>query len=178
MRTKPPKTKEELENNAKKIEALKKEMGQNWNLLDIETKNAKTLSDATDEFVSGVRSFVATVDLFASKMNLRFVTDKDGSIRAVTNKAKGGFAYKSVGTDTVPAMLSPGEYIVNSHNAAKYTPILRQINAGTYQEKKAASVTIGDVNITIQGGSSSQQSALQIGHELRRLVAAGILKLE
>jgi TP901 family phage tail tape measure protein len=49
--------------------------------------------------------------------------------------SKGGVVYRadggsiqSKGTDTVPAMLTPGEYVVNARSAAKNMPLLKAIN--------------------------------------------------
>jgi TP901 family phage tail tape measure protein len=44
--------------------------------------------------------------------------------------AKGGF---SRGTDTVPAMLSPGEFIVNAKSAQSARPLLTQINSPSFK---------------------------------------------
>lgn len=38
--------------------------------------------------------------------------------------------FKPRGTDTVPAMLSPGEYVVNAKSTAKYLPLLQNLNNG------------------------------------------------
>lgn len=38
--------------------------------------------------------------------------------------------FKPMGTDTVPAMLSPGEYVVNAESTAANLPLLQQLNNG------------------------------------------------
>lgn len=38
--------------------------------------------------------------------------------------------YRPQGTDTVPAMLTPGEFVVNRNATSKYLPVLRAINSG------------------------------------------------
>jgi hypothetical protein len=54
---------------------------------------------------------------------------------------KGGTVYASngalmsvqpKGTDTVPAMLTPGEFVVNRESTQQYLPLLRSINSGNY----------------------------------------------
>jgi TP901 family phage tail tape measure protein len=40
--------------------------------------------------------------------------------------------YQPRGTDTVPAMLTPGEFVVNRASTAKNLPLLRSINSGSY----------------------------------------------
>ena len=56
-------------------------------------------------------------------------------------KASGGIIYASAGsmvdfspkgTDTVPAMLTPGEFVVNRSATEKHLPLLRNINSGNY----------------------------------------------
>jgi predicted nucleic acid-binding Zn-ribbon protein len=44
--------------------------------------------------------------------------------------ADGGFAK---GTDTLPAMLTPGEFVVNSAATKRFAPILEAINSGTFK---------------------------------------------
>ena len=71
--------------------------------------------------------------------------------------ASGGMIYASAGrlinfqpkgTDTVPAMLTPGEYVINREETAKNLPLLEQINSGNYKAgggSVAGSSTLGKV---------------------------------
>jgi len=45
--------------------------------------------------------------------------------------ATGGSVFKARGTDTVPAMLTPGEFVVNKNATSKNLGLLRSINNGT-----------------------------------------------
>lgn len=65
-------------------------------------------------------------------------------------RAKGGLIYRALGgkapinwtpkgTDTVPAMLTPGEYVVNRSSTDKYLPILEAINNGNASQSAIAS---------------------------------------
>ena len=58
-------------------------------------------------------------------------------------KADGGIVYasngtfvaaRSIGTDTVPAMLTPGEFVVNRQATQQHMPILQAINSGAYNQ--------------------------------------------
>ena len=60
----------------------------------------------------------------------------------VLAKARGGIIYASTGTlvnyqprgtDTVPAMLTPGEFVVNRASTQKHLPLLQSINSGNYE---------------------------------------------
>jgi hypothetical protein len=61
-------------------------------------------------------------------------------------KATGGMIYRNAGgdvpgegnMDTVPAMLTPGEYVINKRSTAKYRPALKAMNAGTFGGGMAA----------------------------------------
>jgi hypothetical protein len=63
-----------------------------------------------------------------------------------TGKARGGMIYRNAGgdvpgegnMDTVPAMLTPGEYVINKRSTAKYRPALKAMNAGTFGGGMAA----------------------------------------
>ena len=70
-----------------------------------------------------------------------FATGEQKFANATGGKnATGGMIYRNVGgdvpgegnTDTVPAMLTPGEYVINKRSTAKFRPILKSINAGTF----------------------------------------------
>ena len=68
--------------------------------------------------------------------------------------ASGGIVYanngalidaQASGTDTVPAMLTPGEFVVNRNSAQKFMPVLNAINGGAYSAG-------GIVNYLANGG--------------------------
>ena len=45
------------------------------------------------------------------------------------HKASGGFPGNPIGTDTVPAWLTPGEFVVNATAASRYRGLLEQLNS-------------------------------------------------
>jgi hypothetical protein len=60
--------------------------------------------------------------------------------------ATGGMIYRNAGgdvpgignTDTVPAMLTPGEFVMNKRSTSKYRPALKAMNAGAFSGGMAA----------------------------------------
>jgi TP901 family phage tail tape measure protein len=54
----------------------------------------------------------------------------------VEHQAFGGPIFKPRGTDTVPAMLTPGEFVINAGSAQKNLPLLHAINNGATEKKK------------------------------------------
>ena len=99
--------------------------------------------------------------------------------------ATGGMA---MGTDTIPAMLTPGEFIVNRDATAKNIDLLRNINAG--REPITAGGGTTNFNITINAKTYLDQDAIKreilptIERELKRksldgsfiIAASGIRK--
>ncbi len=84
------------------------------------------------------------------------------------------------GMDSIPAMLSPGEFVVNAKSARNFASQLTAINAGqnpVFRDNggSVTNVTIGDVNVN--GGSTSQQTIDAIGRGLKREIRRGRLDL-
>ncbi|REJ65629.1 MAG: phage tail tape measure protein [Planctomycetota bacterium] len=93
---------------------------------------------------------------------------------AVGRFQAGGFAPR--GTDTVPAMLSPGEFVVNARATRKFFSQLVAINAGVqpvFRQEGGPVTNIGDINVTVQGGQTSRQSARSIAAGVRRELRRG-----
>ncbi len=84
------------------------------------------------------------------------------------------------GQDNIPAMLSRGETVINSKNSKRFYSELNAMNQGSqpvYREQGGSVTNVGDVNVTVKGGETSQQTAREIGHALRREVQRGNVKL-
>ena len=93
---------------------------------------------------------------------------------------QGGFTPR--GTDTVPAMLTPGEFVVNARSTRKFYSQLVAMNSGSQPVYKATggpitNNNIGDINVTVDGGQSSVQSAREIATGLRRELRRNTLSL-
>lgn len=84
---------------------------------------------------------------------------KEEAERKVQARAKGGLIYRAGGgsapinwtprgTDTVPAMLTPGEYVINRGATQKYLPILEAINNGSNTQGAIASAVQGSAPAT------------------------------
>jgi hypothetical protein len=93
----------------------------------------------------------------------------------------GGFAAK--GTDTVPAMLTPGEFVVNAKSSRKFYSQLVAMNAGIKPIYRAeggdvTNNSIGDINVSVNGGPSTKQTARDIASSLRREMRRNTLSLK
>jgi TP901 family phage tail tape measure protein len=103
------------------------------------------------------------------------------------NASKGGLAWNFLafggpprGTDVIPAMLSPGEVVINAASARRFSAQLTAINAGVqpvYRSEGGSVTNIGDINVTVSGGGTSRQTARSIAAELRRELRRGTATL-
>jgi len=92
--------------------------------------------------------------------------------------AGGGFA--SRGTDTIPAMLSPGEFVVNARSSKRFFSQLQAINAGrqpVYRQDGGPVTNVGDINVTVSGGQESSSTGRQIARSIRRELRRGTSSL-
>ena len=83
--------------------------------------------------------------------------------------ASGGFAPR--GTDTVPAMLSHGEYVVNARSTRKFFSQLQAMNAGVQPRhfQEGGPVTnFGDINVTVDNSRGGESTGRQIARSLKR----------
>jgi len=84
------------------------------------------------------------------------------------------------GTDVIPAMLSPGEVVINAASARRFAAQLTAINAGVqpvYRSEGGSVTNIGDINVTVTGGGTGRQTARSIAAELRRELRRGTATL-
>lgn len=91
--------------------------------------------------------------------------------------AQGGFV--SHGTDTIPAMLSPGEFVVNARNTRKFFSQLTAMNAGRQPQgfAQGGPVTVGDINVSLSSTGKETVDVARLGRLLRREIKRGRVKL-
>jgi len=103
---------------------------------------------------------------------------------ATANQYLGGsmsyFALGGRGQDKIHAMLSRGETVISARNSQKFFSELNSMNQGrqpVYREQGGTVTNVGDINVTVNGGDSSQQTVREIGRALRREVQRNNIKL-
>lgn len=84
-----------------------------------------------------------------------------------------GFALGGRGTDTIPAMLSPGEFVVNSRATREFFPQLMAMNSmqqPIYRQQggEVNNTTVGDINVNVRGEVNGRQIAEEIRREIKR----------
>jgi len=81
------------------------------------------------------------------------------------------------GTDSIPAMLSPGEFVMNAASSRKFYSQLMSMNNSTLGFASGGPVTsMGDININYQSQGSTESDIVAIGNGLRREIRRGRLK--
>jgi TP901 family phage tail tape measure protein len=99
-----------------------------------------------------------------------------------TEKFYGGyisrFSSGGVASDQIPAWLSKGEVVMNRMASTQYLPQLMAMNNRTRGFNSGGNVTnVGDINVTVQGGDSSELTIRNIADGLRRGLRRGMIRL-
>ena len=127
-----------IDRQTKAIEASSGLLGISANTL---TDNMVDISREFGNMADVLRQIRADFDQIAQRQANVVVPDAPPAVAAdpAGGLAQGGIVYASLGsqifapkgTDTVPAMLTPGEFVVNRSATQKNLPLLKSINSGT-----------------------------------------------
>lgn len=125
-------------------------------------QQARLLTEVGDKIIKELQA--APIQIQVAVQNMSNAT---GGLPVPQTKSKGGMIYASrgtyvnyepKGTDTVPAMLTPGEFVVNARSTAKNLPLLKSINkadGGTVSRSgKFQTVSGSKANIDFRGRMS------------------------
>ena len=112
----------------------------------------------------------------------------DKQLEEALRKARRGFASGGI-VDTVPAMLTPGEYVINAEATKRNRSLLEYINAqrfdvgGSVRGNSTAggtSITNSNstFNVSVLGQETPRATAVEIGRALQREVRRGTVRLK
>lgn len=107
-------------------------------------------------------------------------TGMEGLLNPLTHYFAEGGRVKAKGTDTVPAMLTPGEFIMNASATKKFLPQLLHMNTFKGYDSGGPvsnSNTFGDTIINLKASNNQEYDALQLAKTFKRLVRQGLLTL-
>ena len=119
--------------------------------------------------------------------NIRALIDKTEEARQIAQwnrafpdepilRANGG---RINGTDTVPAMLTPGEFVVNKHASQRFLSELTAMNSvrGYANGGMVTNNTqsIGDINVNLQSSGNSQVDVRRIASGIKREIRRGTI---
>jgi len=113
-----------------------------------------------------------------SRMTITPMDEVDKRFGGMLYRADGGWIPQ--GTDTVPAMLTPGEFVMNAGATRQFYSQLVAMNAGVkpqYRQNGGSVTNVGDVNITVNESISAQQTARETMQAFRREMRRGTSRL-
>lgn len=146
----------------------------NW-LNEVTFNLSIPISSATSQMYNLADAAWAAADAVAA------ATSTNADPFAYSGGAANFLAAGGRGKDTIPAMLSKGEFVSSASTTKRFFSELNAMNNGSrpvYREQGGSVTNVGDVNVTVKGGDSSQQTVREIGHALRREIQRGNIKLK
>lgn len=151
-------------------------------------EDAKKMSDYTAQKARETETSAANSALYIQSIadNLRGLYGVKPVGKAmggvVEHFARGGTAH---GTDTVPAMLTPGEFVVRRSVAQKYLPMLQAMNNARFSAggpvmprfsryaEGGVVTNVGDINVSLSSSGNANIDVQQIGRLLKREIRRG-----
>jgi TP901 family phage tail tape measure protein len=135
-------------------------------------KSAQDSAAAAGNFALSLQQ-AASTDLSQLIGQLDSVT---GAMSGTPATPGGRFASGGIGTDTIPAMLSKGEFVMNAASTRRFYSQLVAMNAGgTPNYSNQGGVTnIGDVSININESATPQATSREVLQMLRRATRRGM----
>ena len=176
-------------------ETAGRELGKELNLGDISLNNKKQVGSAVQAVVgtlsrkeiernpTKMRQLGILVAPTSAKQALKKMKDlRAGNLERIRpqNKAAGGNIFSRRGTDTVPAMLTPGEFVINKSSAQsigygklkKMNRMARGGIVGGGPQYLQDGGTAGNMTVTIAGGMVEVIGVVEIGGGLDAVVTA------
>ncbi len=139
------------------------------------------LEEANDRLQEMKRNAEALKNAFPSTANGAATVPAGGG--SMPNSAHGGTAWNFLadggtprGTDTLHAMLSPGEVVMNAHAARTFGAQLTAMNANvkpSYHSHGGSVTNVGDINVNVHGGGSDRNLGRTVATEIRRELRRG-----
>jgi TP901 family phage tail tape measure protein len=170
----------DVEQAGKNIGAALDNIPQRFQLLAEAAGNSAPLAAQNINTITASASeLITNLDIAIQKLNqLKTDLPPIRSERAEGKFFGGQMSFVPRGSDNVPAMINKNEFIVTSEATKRFAPILRAMNNLSPElTSRGGSITnIGDVNVTVNGGSNSQQTIREIGKGLRRELKRGTMK--
>lgn len=102
---------------------------------------------------------------------------------SIPGRAGGGLlgsGFSSRGPDDTLLWARRGEFIVNPESTQKFYSQLVAMNAGIQPRHYASGgmVTVGDINVTVQGGSTNERTVRDIAHGIKRELKRGTVRFD
>ena len=137
------------------------------------TPVATTTVDALSPMTQAIKDATTALGSFRASLLLR--SELPPTPTAIKD-ASGGQIY---GTDSVPALLSPGEFVVNAGATRQFYSQLLAMNSGVSRFANGGPVTnvTGDFNVSVNTSGNESVDVQRIGTLLRREIRRGTISL-
>jgi len=163
------------------IELLKSRIAANESLkegAEVEETAAGTI-ESYDTKVKDLTQSLRNLEIQLDKVReaMMFQNIQVPAVAEEVGFAKGGSLH---GRDTVPALLSPGEFVVNAAATRRFYSQLVRMNSGVQTFDRGGQVTnvnVGDVNVNLPSTTSPDYDAVRLGKILRRGIRRGTIAL-
>ncbi len=175
---------EQLKEAAKVSQTIKIKEGQTSSI----TEFTEILNKISPEFMqTGVAAQEAANSILSSsdqiqntlRAEIELIRQRNRELSGASPVGRqfGGMIYRQLGgflpqgTDTIPAMLSPGEFVINADATRKFYSQLVAINSGTkpiFREQGGPVTNVGDVSIVVNESVSAKATARETMSAFRR----------
>ncbi len=147
--------------------------------LEAQTAIGPGIANAASTGANGVASASTSMISSLQAVQQQAIATSQAVSSATVNtvaKALGGRIYfasggLAKGTDTVPAMLSRGEFVSDANTTRKFFSQLIAMKAGinpVFKQNGGEVTNIGDINVQVSGNDSMRQTAFDFARTLRR----------
>ena len=172
----------------KQITAIKDALAVEAKLMEADTKTTTNNTKNTNVKIANTNRLITIqkelIALYKKSSEQRGVSDQ--AIRNIPTKAQGGIVRhfaeggQAYGTDTVAAMLTPGEFVMNAASTRKFHSQLVAMNSRNNSLRNysdGGNVSVGDININMSSSGNESYDIQKIGKGIRREIRRGTLKL-
>lgn len=128
-----------------------------------------TSSDVSQQSINATNNITASWAALEKQIKITQAAQAAGG-GGGTRRQLGGI----IGTDTMPVMLSPGEFVVNAKATRQFYSQLVAMNSIRRQQGGVITQTVGDINITVHESKTPQQTARELMSTFRRELRRGV----
>ncbi len=163
------------------VEDLPRKVNESINAAGVLQDQVSSVSGAATSVTSSVGGITTALEgSISAAQRLIATLSQAQSMSGPVTASKGGrigyFASGGRGTDTIPAMLSEGEFVTNAKSSRRFFSQLQAMNAGrtpVYRESGGSTTNIGDVSINVNESSSPRQTGREVMQAFRRETRRG-----
>ncbi len=141
-----------------------------------------TLAERIERLATAIERMRANPVQAGPLPGLRGVNQNQFEVPEFPGFAEGGFVPGQGRGDIIPAMLEPGEFIWDRDTTQRFFPIIHSLHANGSMpqgyQRGGAVTNVGDVNITVTGGGSTEQTARDLVNRVRREIRRGSINPE